>query len=146
MTICPRDSIGLIAKKEDRYLMLERLKHPVGLACVAGHLDIINDKKESFETASFREWAEETGSKILTMKLVLENTFPNPCKSGYNGHNWQVFEVLQWKGEPHLTEPDKHGFIKWMSVEEIKQWIALSKPTDLAWFRYIFPTLDIKFE
>ena len=143
MNLCPSDSVGLIAKKDSKYLMLERLKHPMGLACVAGHRDVVNGIKEDFTEAGFREWLEETGSTAKGLKFILAATFPNPCSRlpGFDGHQWRVYEVTSWVGEPQLMEPTKHGFVKWMSSEEIQEWIQTGKPTDPAWFKFIFPAL-----
>lgn len=144
MNLCPKDSVGLIAcRKENgtlKFLMLERLKHPVGLACVAGHLDIFDNQKEPFEIAARREWSEETGSVIKQMKFLFQEQFPNPCGK-FDGHLWEVYEVLEFSGEPKLAEPTKHGFVKWMSLGEIKDWIKSGKPADPAWFQFIFPKL-----
>jgi 8-oxo-dGTP pyrophosphatase MutT (NUDIX family) len=145
MNLCPKDSVGLIARRVEngtlKFLMLERLKHPVGLACVAGHLEIFeNNFKEEFRTAALREWQEETGSIIRNLKFLFQEQFPNPC-SQYDGHLWEVYEVLEFEGQPKLTEPTKHGFVKWMSIAEIKDWISSDKPTDSAWFQFIFPKL-----
>lgn len=146
MKLCPKDSVGMIAKNEKgEFLMLERLKHPVGLACVAGHLDHTEEKREDFLHGASREWLEETGSVARNMKFLFEETFPNPCRGGYDGHLWRVYEVLEFSGEPHLVEDGKHGFVKWMSVEEILNWVESGKPVDPAWFTFIFPRLGISF-
>lgn len=143
MNLCPKDSVGLILWNErGQILMLERLKNPIGLAGVAGHVDIFNSKKESYEETATREWREETGAILKNMKLVYEDyIFSNDV---HGGHFWKIFEVLKYQGEPRLMEPTKHGFVRWMSPQEIQRWQRGGKPTDPAWFKYIFPALAKK--
>ena len=144
MKLCPKDSVGMIARNRYwEYLMLERLRHPAGLACVAGHLDIIDNEKELPLHGAFREWQEETGSVARNMKLLFQKEFSNPCKDGSDGHLWYVYQVLDWSGEPKLIEKEKHGFVRWMSIAEIQEWVKSGKPVDPAWFAFIFPKLGL---
>lgn len=141
MSLCPRDSVGLICRNsKGEFLMLERLKYPPGLACVAGHLDIIDGQKEDFLHGAVREWHEETGSVARNVRFLFEGQFPHPCGQ-YDSHFWKVYEVLVYEGEPRLMEEKKHGFVKWFSVEEITDWLKAGKPVDPAWFGFIFPKL-----
>lgn len=133
-------SIGAIIKNDKgEYLVQYRLRHPVGLALPAGHVD----DGESPEACLKRELGEETGLKLVSYNEVLHDTFPNPCAKSHDGHEWWVYEVVV-DGEPTLREPDKHKFLKFMPINEIKKYIE-RKEYDPAWFDNIFPALGIKF-
>ncbi|MBU6500288.1 MAG: NUDIX hydrolase [Patescibacteria group bacterium] len=132
-------SIGAIIRNEQgEYLTQYRLRHPLGLALPAGHVD----PGEGPEEALKRELIEETGLTVTSAKLVLNDTFPNPCpKKGHTAHEWWVYEVVV-AGQTELKEPDKHKFLKFMSPSEMKLFV-LSGECDPAWFQYIFPALKI---
>jgi len=78
--LCPRGSIGAVIMKGDEYLVLYRKTFPRGLAFIAGHTEQGEKPEDSF----VREVAEESGLVVKAFDLVLHNTFPNPCKRGYD--------------------------------------------------------------
>src|SRR3989344_4311756 len=124
-------NVGAIIKNEKReYLVEYRLKHPFGLALPAGHLEDGEDP----EVCLKRELLEETGLKVISCREVLHDTFPSECAKGHNGHEWWVYDVVA-EGEPILREPDKHGFVKFMSSDEIGKYIR-RKEYDPGWFDY----------
>lgn len=132
--------IGAIIKnKNGDYLVQYRLKHPMGLALPAGHIE----GSESSELCLEREILEETGLKIVSYKEVLHETFPNRCPKNHENHEWWVYEVLA-EGEPVLRELDKHKFLRFMPADEMKQYVE-KKEYDPAWFDHIFPALGVKF-
>lgn len=137
MELCPFDSVGLVVKnKQEQILVLERKKIPLGLAFPAGHLEIVDGQKETFEAAAQRELREETGLTSKKLHLLLEGTFSNHCSRGYDSHYWQVFIVQEWEGEPTLMEPDKHARLWWMFPKEIEDWVRAGKPIDPAWLNF----------
>lgn len=144
MKLCPFDSVGLVVENpKGQVLVLERKKFPPGLAFPAGHLDIIDGQKETFRDAAIRELQEETGLIAKKLRLILEETFFNPCSKGFGSHHWQVFLVEEWEGELTLMEPDKHARLWWISREEIKKWVRAGKPTDPNWLEFIFPKINL---
>lgn len=144
MNLCPGKSVGAIIRdKAGGVLVLKRKKTPIGLALPAGHLN----EGERPADAMQREVYEETGLEVKRYREVLHRTFPNICSrvdpaSGktYNGHEWWVYEVVEWEGAPQNMEPDKHEFVAFAALPD------LLKPTtawDPAWRDHILPLLGI---
>ncbi len=140
-------SVGaIITDPAGRYLMQYRLKHPIGLAMPAGHMDA-ND--ESPEDAMQRVF-EETGLYVRQMTRVFYGFVPGDraCKEGHKGHDWWIYHLLT-EGEPRIKEPHKHLFLRFMSSKEIREWAIGNKthpnsfPCDPNWFKYILPALNI---
>ena len=117
-------SVGSIIQNEKgEYLALYRLKHPVGLAFIAGHVD----PGETPPQANIREADEEGAIAVEEQEEVLHRTYDHkdaPCAKGHNGHEWWVYRVTKFGGEPHLVEDTKHRFVKWMSWDGILEYIA----------------------
>lgn len=129
MNLCPGKSVGAIIKNSnDEYLVLYRKKHPISLALPAGHID----ENETPENALKREVLEETGLEILNFEQVLHQIIKNSCSRGYTAHDWFVYEISLYRGEPKLMEPDKHGFVKFMNRDEIRSFYEIDD-MDPAW-------------
>jgi len=136
--LCPRGSVGAIIKKDGAYVMLYRKLGSKGLAGIAGHID----PGESPEQALVREVREESGIEVEGYSLVLHETFHNPCKLGFDAHEWWVYEVTRWQGEPKLQEAEKHTFVRFMSPDEIRPYLQ-KEDADPAWSKCIFPKLGL---
>lgn len=133
-------SIGAIIRdRQGRFLVQYRLRNPVGLALPAGHVD----EGESPLGALKREIPEETGLKVLRAKQIFHKLIPcaTLCAKGHESHEWWVYEVAA-EGEPELKETDKHRFVKFMFLEEMRSYIE-SGEYDPNWFDHIFPALGI---
>ncbi len=142
MNLCPGKSVGAIIKNEkSEYLCLYRLKHPTGLAFIAGHIDSTDKTPKD---ALIREVMEESGLKVVRCELVLNKVFPNPCARppGYDGHEWFVYNVSKYEGKPKLMEPTKHRFVEFLSASVIAYYISKGE-VDPAWFTYIIPELSL---
>lgn len=141
MNLCPGKSVGAIIRNDrgDK-LCLYRLKHPIGLALPAGHID----EGESPEEAVKREVYEETGLTVVKYELLFSETFPNPCGRGYDGHEWFVYHIREYTGEPKLMEPDKHKFVDFCWDSDILKYLERDD-FDPAWSRYIFPALGLQY-
>ncbi|MCK4554633.1 NUDIX domain-containing protein, partial [Candidatus Parcubacteria bacterium] len=126
-------SVGAIIKnKEGKILMIDRAAFPYGWACPAGHVD----ENETPEQALVREIKEEVNLIIrhaatngvhanennnVNYKLLIHEYVDwNECVKEVRGHDWYVYEVLQWSGEVKRSERETKN-IGWFSPNEIKK-------------------------
>jgi len=131
-------SVGAIVQNAGGlYLVQYRLKHPIGLAMPAGHIE----ENETPKVALHRELREETDVWINGSKLVFHETLQNPCPKDHKFHEWWVYKA-SIVGKPQLLEPTKHKFLEWMSLEEMLPYIERGE-VDPAWFKHILPALKI---
>ncbi len=125
---CPFGSVGAIIEQDGEFLMLYRSSFPPGLAGVAGH----GEPDETPEQSLRRELSEEAGIEAGEIELVLHKVLQNPCKKGFTSHEWWVYRVKTWTGEPRRVEQDKHTFVKFMTVDAIRDYDARGD-MDPAW-------------
>ena len=113
--ICDHKSVGMLAWKDSKLLLIERKRFPFGFAPPAGHLDQDN----SFEKAAKRELKEETSLKAASLKLVLDAKKNNVCRRiGGNWHHWKIYEIkTTGKVKRNPVETKQIG---WYSLNEIK--------------------------
>ncbi len=137
-------SVGaIIIDLDGKYLVQYRLKHPMGLAMPAGHIDKGETPKQAIE----RELLEETNLKVVSTAVMFQKFVPGDCEKDHAGHDWWVFYVVT-EGVPRLMEPAKHKFVKFMSSAKIRDYVKRYKsdpkryPCDPNWADYIFPALD----
>lgn len=120
--ICDHKSVGMLVWKNNKILLIERMKFPFAFAPPAGHLD----GNESFEEMAKIELFEETGLVAKSLKLLIEGRKENPCRrTDGSWHYWQIFEV-QVEGEINRSLSETKQ-IKWVSIEELRQ---LAKRTE----------------
>lgn len=114
--ICDHKSVGMIVRKDEKILLLERMKFPFAWAPPAGHLD----GNESFEEMAKIELLEETGLVTKSLKLLIEGRKENPCRRiDGSWHYWQIFEV---EGEGELNRSlSETKQLKWVSIDELKE-------------------------
>ena len=151
MDLCPGRSVGAIIRdKEGALLVLYRKKKPTGLALPAGHIE----PGETSADAMQREVYEETGLEVKRYREVLHRTFPNPCNrtdaggKSYDGHEWWIYEVVDWGGTPRNMEPDKHEFVAFVAPGFLSASGRAPDPADAtswdpAWRDHILPVLKI---
>lgn len=109
-------SVGAIIKQDDKYLIIDRVKEPLGFACLAGHID----EGETEIIALKREVPEESGYTIISYKLIDEEELDwNTCHRGIDIHYWYVYEV-QVKGEIKQNIKESKS-IDWYTIEQIKE-------------------------
>ena len=108
-------SVGILIKKEGKYLLIDRKIYPPGLAGPAGHVD----EGEAPEKAVTREAEEEVGIKVRNLKEVLHETFQNECHMGVMVHEWRVYDC-EWSGKVQRSYAETKG-VTWMTPEEIKE-------------------------
>ena len=66
-----------------------------------------------------REVREETNISIKKYKLIAAEFVDwNECSRGVRGHDWSLFEAIEWEGEAVSNSESKN--MKWVGVDEIK--------------------------
>lgn len=117
--ICDHKSVGMVVWKNDKLLLVERMKFPFAFALPAGHLD----GNENFEEMAKVELFEETGLTAKALKLLVEGRKENPCRRiGGTWHYWQIFEV-EAEGELNRSLSETKQ-IKWVGVDELEKLAA----------------------
>ncbi len=108
-------SAGVIIEKDGKYLLLDRVKKPLGFASPAGHVD----EGEDYETAGIREVLEEAGLRVLSLKLLIHEELPwNECSKGVGVHEWKVYSC-KFEGEVK-TNPAESKSYGWYTPEQMK--------------------------
>jgi ADP-ribose pyrophosphatase YjhB (NUDIX family) len=106
---CSRQSVGVIIRRGDDLLLVERLSGAVGMACVAGHVE----PGETFEEAAVRETQEESGLQVISLRRVTGGRRYERCKrAGSDYHDWVVFEaeVANYDAHHNPTESKRIGY------------------------------------
>lgn len=113
---CDNKSVGMLIRRGDEILLIERKKFPFGFAMPAGHVD----DKGSFEDAAREEVEEEVGFKATALKQLKEGKKNNLCRRpGGSWHYWKVYEVeVEGNLSPSEEETKQVG---WYSKEEIER-------------------------
>ena len=119
---CDNKSVGMIIRRDERMLLVERMKFPYGFAIPAGHID----DHGSFEDAARDETLEEVGLKVTNLKLIFEGRRENKCRRpGGTWHYWKLYEA-ETEGELNRSL-DETKQVGWYSEDEIWE---LSAKTD----------------
>lgn len=112
--VCDHKSVGMIVRKDDKILLIERKKAPFGFAPPAGHLD-----GDTFDHSAIRELEEEVGLETNEIKLLIEGRKENKCRrDGGNWHYWKIYEV-KTNGEINRSESETKQ-AGWFTLEQIK--------------------------
>jgi ADP-ribose pyrophosphatase YjhB (NUDIX family) len=108
-------SAGAVIKKDDKYLLIDRVNPPYGFAGLAGHID----EGESADEAVVREIKEESGLKIISKRLIFEEEILwNYCKDGTQVHKWWLYEC-EVEGNV-VQDKEESKSIGWYTTDEIK--------------------------
>lgn len=118
---CNNTSVGIIVVRDQRLLLLERKKFPVGFACPAGHLE----PGESYEDAARRELKEETGLVASSLKKVIAGKRYNRCRRhGGLWHYWRVYTAEVDASQELGRSVDEAKQLRFYSPKDIKPLVA----------------------
>ena len=120
--ICDHTSVGMLIWKDDKLLMIERMKFPFGFAPPAGHVD----GDASYEETAAREVREEVGLEVKNLELLIEGRKENKCRRDDGSwHYWKIYKA-ETEGEVKRSL-DETKQVMWMSVADLK---ILSQKTE----------------
>jgi mutator protein MutT len=107
---------AIIKDEEGRILLIERKFEPFGWAGPAGHVD----EGETPAEAMRREVKEEVGLEVKNAKLLFHEFLDwNKCQRGITGHDWFLYEVLEWTGEIKRERSEVKN-VEWIELKNIK--------------------------
>jgi 8-oxo-dGTP pyrophosphatase MutT (NUDIX family) len=101
----------IIRNKEGKFLILKNIKDGSNRWEFPGGK---TDPGENLVTTARRETAEETGVKVTVCRYVAER-FIHVDSGDWRGEIW---EAVDWKGEPKILEPAKFQEMRWVTSEE----------------------------
>lgn len=114
--ICDHTSVGILIYKDDKILLIERAKFPIGFAMPAGHVD----EDKTFKESAQRELKEEVGLDTIELKLIAEGRKENKCRrEDGTWHYWKIYKIVA-AGEIERSK-DETKQVRWYSIEQIKQ-------------------------
>lgn len=113
-------SVNILLMKADKYLLIRRAN--TGWAdgyysLPAGHVE----GNEPLTAAAVREVKEEAGIDIDPAHLQLVHVMHRSNKEDDQERLDFYFLIKQWKGEPHLGEPEKSDHLGWFAVSELPE-------------------------
>lgn len=112
--ICDHTSVGMLARKNGKLLLIERRKPPFGFAPPAGHVD----GDASFEEAARRELKEEVGLMAEKLGLMIEGRKENKCRRARGDwHYWKIYKV-ETSGEVKSSLDETKQAV-WLSLDEL---------------------------
>src|SRR3989344_5144758 len=107
MANCDNKSVGVVIKKDAKFVVILRKNYPVSYAFVAGHLD-----GDAPRQAAMKEAIEEVNVNVDSLKHLLSETYQNSCKRDGGGfHEWSVWEAVKWHGEVAAGSDAKEVYI-----------------------------------
>lgn len=119
MSICDNTSVGvLITDSAGRYLMIRRVRPPVGIAPPAGH----TDEHGTHEAAAVAEVHEEVGLTVTGLHLIMRLWRANRCRRTPGplgvGHLWSIYRA-EVSGEV-TCDPAETAEPRWYTPDEIQ--------------------------
>ena len=115
--------VNLILEREGKILMIYRQNTKVynnAYALPAGKVE----KGESLKQNIIREAKEEIGITLHPDNITLAVTLWADYKNEAGEHIEDVgffFKATKFEGEPINAEPHKHGYVKWIPLNEIPE-------------------------
>jgi ADP-ribose pyrophosphatase YjhB (NUDIX family) len=106
----------MLVWRDDKLLLIERMKYPFGFAPPAGHVD----EDKTFEAAAIRELREEVGLKSDNLELLTEGRKENKCRrEGGDWHYWKIYKI-EADGDVSASRDETKQF-GWFSKDELKE-------------------------
>ncbi len=107
-------SVGAVIERDGKYLLVDRVKPPLGFAGVAGHVD----EGEDFDAALIREVEEESALKVISAEpLFEEEILWNYCSTAH-AHMWKLY-ACTIEGEVRQNTAETKS-IGWYTKEELE--------------------------
>lgn len=83
-------SVGIIVRRDDKLLLIERKRGAIGFAPPSGHVD----GDSSFKDAARRELKEEVGLGAENLRLLIDGRKENQChREDGSWHYWKIYEA-----------------------------------------------------
>lgn len=99
---CDNKSVGMLVWRDNKLLLVERMKPPFGFAPPAGHVE----GNDLFEDTAKRELEEEAGLKTKNIKFLIEGRKDNNyCHRGETWHYWKIYKI-EAEGEIKRSEDE----------------------------------------
>ena len=99
---CDNKSVGMLVWRNDKLLLIERMKPPFGFAPPAGHVE----GNDLFEDTAKRELEEEVGLKTKNIEFLIEGRKDNNyCHRGGSWHYWKIYKI-EAEGEIKRSEDE----------------------------------------
>jgi 8-oxo-dGTP pyrophosphatase MutT (NUDIX family) len=131
--LCNHTSVGVLARREDRYALFQRAKYPIAKAPCAGHVDELDgvptgarSEEPAYRAAGVRELEEETGLTVRgrDLQLVLTAMYRNACRrrpvdGGSPWHLWLVYSVTIGPGQRAKANGHENTDLRWYTPQEI---------------------------
>ena len=109
-------SVAALIKREGKYLLIDRVKPPLGFAGLAGHIDEGENEIEALK----REVKEESGLKVVKYNLLFREELDwNECSKGIGTHYWFLYEC-EVDGEIRENKRETKS-IGWYNINEIRE-------------------------
>lgn len=109
-------SVGALIEKDGKYLLIDRVKVPLGFAGLAGHVDEGEEETQALK----REVKEESGLDVEKCNLLFEEELDwNTCGRGIGIHHWYLFECVV-SGELKRDDSEAKS-IGWYTKDEVKK-------------------------
>ena len=113
---CNHTSVGIIVRRNDQLLLLERQKFPWGFAAPAGHVE----DDEAYRDAAIRELQEETGLHVVSLSLLHTEQVANQCRRpGGDCHSWEIYEA-EVAGDL-IRNVDEAKRLGWYSMDQVRE-------------------------
>lgn len=115
MKPCDHTSVGIIAERNRKVLLIDRRRPPYGFAPPAGHVD----GRSSFLKAAQAELREEVGLTADALELIGEGVMFNRCRrSNGHHHHWKIYRALRLQGLERPA-PKEAKSLRWATRSEL---------------------------